>query len=309
MESEAIKTKKRKSRGLTRLEKWAGKAQSRFHRWSGRAIGIVRGRVMQNRIDAYWWDDFINFGDLITARLLEDFGFTPVHRPPGKARVIAVGSVLEHVPEDYTGIIIGAGLIRAESLRRFPRASVLALRGELTRQRLRAPEDTVLGDPGLLIARLMKERREKTFVLGIVPHYTDRGNGRLREILNRHPKEVCLIDPRRDPVKVVRDIDQCEFILSSSLHGLVCSDALGIPNAWLSLSDHLIGRGFKFRDYYSVLKKDPLPVLITGNESLPWLVGQTSRPTASLIADTRDTLEQAFFRIKETVSSTKRQAG
>lgn len=47
-------------------------------------------------------------------------------------------------------------------------------------------------------------------------------------------------------------INQCEFIFSTSLHGLVIADAFGIPNVRLNISSSLKGGDFKFLDYYSV---------------------------------------------------------
>jgi hypothetical protein len=46
-------------------------------------------------------------------------------------------------------------------------------------------------------------------------------------------------------------------VLSSSLHGLIAADALGVPNAWIGLSDALRGGDFKFRDYYGVFGIEP----------------------------------------------------
>lgn len=49
----------------------------------------------------------------------------------------------------------------------------------------------------------------------------------------------------------------CKCILSSSLHGLIFADALGIPNRRIVLSDEIIGGDLKFDDYYSVYYENP----------------------------------------------------
>ena len=46
-------------------------------------------------------------------------------------------------------------------------------------------------------------------------------------------------------------MSQCEYIISSAMHGLIAADALGIPNIQLVASDRLIGGMYKFNDYYS----------------------------------------------------------
>ena len=49
-------------------------------------------------------------------------------------------------------------------------------------------------------------------------------------------------------------------ILSSSLHGIILSDAYGIPNCWVEFSDD-IDKSFKFNDYYlSVGKERSKPI-------------------------------------------------
>jgi pyruvyltransferase len=52
----------------------------------------------------------------------------------------------------------------------------------------------------------------------------------------------------------VREITSCEFILSSSLHGLVVADSYGIPNQWVEPAAEDIHNTFKFYDYYSALE-------------------------------------------------------
>jgi len=44
---------------------------------------------------------------------------------------------------------------------------------------------------------------------------------------------------------------QCRTIVSSSLHGLVVADSLGIPNMRMICSDRIRGGDYKYDDYYS----------------------------------------------------------
>ena len=75
---------------------------------------------------------------------------------------------------------------------------------------------------------------------------------------------------------VIHEIAKCEHILSSSLHGLVVADALGIPNGWIKLSDRVVGDGFKFKDYGTAIKRKHSPIFINGNEILKVLIKSTT---------------------------------
>ena len=66
------------------------------------------------------------------------------------------------------------------------------------------------------------------------------------------------VDITADTETVIQEADKCERIISSSLHGIVLADALGIENKW-EYSDRVYGKGFKFRDYASALGEDIEP--------------------------------------------------
>ena len=50
---------------------------------------------------------------------------------------------------------------------------------------------------------------------------------------------------------VIDEIKKCECVISSSLHGLIISDAYGIANVRVKFSDSIKGGDFKYKDYYS----------------------------------------------------------
>jgi pyruvyltransferase len=255
---------------------------AKIYTCSQNAMHSILGSIRHNGIQSYWWSQVINFGDWMTPALLEHYGFIPVLSSPATAKVVMTGSILEHLPEDYAGIILGAGLLRSNSARSFPKATILAVRGELTRQRTHAPQDVVLGDPGLLVSQIFKGAAEKCYPVGIIPHYVDRKDPRIASIHRRYQRETHIIDVQRDPRKVFHDISQCEVILSSSLHGVIVADALGIPNAWLYLSDKVIGGSFKFDDYNSSLHVKRVPLCLSGDEKLTDLIKQVETPPSTI---------------------------
>lgn len=235
---------------------------------------ILIGSLQGNLVKTYWFTNDINFGDLLAPELLKHYGLRPVLVSKNQADIISVGSHLDNLSEDYSGYIVGSGLIR-DTIRVFPKAKIRAVRGNLTRERIGASPSTVLGDPGLLSNQLLKINQEKRYEIGFIPHYVDKNDPRIINIYQRYQEEVCLIDVQKQPLDVISDIAKCNFILSSSLHGVIVADSLGIPNTWIVLSDKVVGGGFKFYDYASSFGMKYDPKIMTGDESLSGLLKMT----------------------------------
>ena len=81
--------------------------------------------------------------------------------------------------------------------------------------------------------------------IGLIPHKTN-----YMHYLNNYDKSLYyLINPTDDWKNVINSICSCKSIISSSLHGLICSDAYNISNLWLD--EYELDEGdFKFRDYF-----------------------------------------------------------
>jgi hypothetical protein len=165
--------------------------------------------------------------------------------------VLSAGSIARFARRGT--LVWGSGAMR-ETDELDPEAEYLAVRGPLTRDRLRAcggdcPE--VYGDPGLLLPRLLPvEAPSRLSPLGIVPHYVDFQRVQTAYVKLQQRQEVRIINPLSPVEEFVRALVTCSRIISSSLHGLVLAHAYGIPARWAEFSDGVNGKGFKFRDYF-----------------------------------------------------------
>lgn len=132
--------------------------------------------------------------------------------------------------------------------------NVCALRGVLSRQRLFAltgqDYDVPLADAGLLANLFLSEEQEKMWKIGIVPHYSQKDEPIFADAKNSY-SSAKLIDITQPACQVINEISSCEYIISSSLHGLIFADALGVPSLHVLGIHKLRGGLFKFQDYYS----------------------------------------------------------
>ena len=132
-----------------------------------------------------------------------------------------------------------------------------AVRGALSKTRveniLGRPLDIPLGDAGILASYLLSGTVSKQYQVGIIAHYKEQDEPAFRKLADAYPGSL-MIDVRQHPEVVIRQIAQCECVISSSLHGLIIADSLRVPNIHLKVSDKLLGDGFKFDDYYSAYK-------------------------------------------------------
>jgi len=267
------------------------------YRYYNPMVGGIRG----DGIRAFWWTGEKNFGDLITPALLKLYGYTPILSTSTRAQVAATGSILGMLGRDYSGLILGSGLLSDNNKIQFPYAKILALRGALTRDRLQADSSTPLGDPGLLACDILQKRAKKRFKLGVVPHYEDLADPKIRAIAQRNnATDVKIINVMRGVEDVLHDIDQCENIISSSLHGCVVADSFGISNRWVVVSERLFGKGFKFRDYYSALSVDRSPWALSGDEEINVLINSTLAPPKE-VKNIQAGLRDAFGIINTTL--------
>ena len=230
----------------------------------------LKNIIYRRRIHAVWFIGTTNWGDEINPVLIEGFSGRKVRYDTdrGLDKYLVVGSMLEFADEHT--VVWGAGFLKeGQNVLGKPKA-IYAVRGPLSWKRLyecgiEAPE--VYGDPALLLPRLYNPDIAKTYEVGLIAHYADKNHPWIEQY--RHDPKVRIIDIQGDTYRLVQEIKSCKLIISSSLHGIICADAYGIPALWMKLSDNVIGKGFKFFDYFSSIRREvSAPITPYGKMSL-----------------------------------------
>jgi pyruvyltransferase len=220
-------------------------------------------------IKLYYSSSKKNWGDQLSPVICKKVsGCDVVYADVTDCDMIAIGSILSRVKEHFFARKIhvwGSGFI--EPVRKHKtRHYIHALRGKKSAALLTNAEVKVFGDPGLLCNLLIPNHNDipKQFDLGIIPHYSEREHPEFIKFMNKNPG-IAFIDVFSDTIPFLQKLASCRFILSSSLHGLIASDSLGIPNCRFILSGNIVGGDFKYEDYYSIYDM-PLPKFITLDE-------------------------------------------
>lgn len=218
-----------------------------------------------------------NFGDELNLFLLNEITtynirfYNRFFHLPHK-NYLVIGSIIENFSHNNS-IIWGSGALYGThgSIKKKPMA-VTAVRGKLTRdfllkEGIDCPE--VYGDPALLCPYVYKPNIVKKWKIGLIPHIYDLRIYIINSILNIEGIHLIRFDNYTEWKNVIDEILSCEVILSSSLHGLILSDAYKVPNLWISFSDEIKGGCFKYHDYYSSVNKSfKKPYLINNSSSI-----------------------------------------
>ncbi|MDI6627494.1 MAG: polysaccharide pyruvyl transferase family protein [Rhodococcus sp. (in: high G+C Gram-positive bacteria)] len=223
---------------------------------------------MATSIKTFWWRQVKltgvrpNFGDELTPGLVRSlFGQKCSWRRAKRSDMIGAGSTLEMVQlmqarKDLK--VWGSGFMLSETAHEkdfsYPDFDFYAVRGHLSSNRIKSERKVAVGDPGLLANRVYSRSPRVPGRIGLVYHWVHKKDPVVLALARE--KNVTLIDPSRKPAKVIADITACDFVMSTSLHGLIVADSFGIPNAWIELTQDIGGNGYKFDDYYSVFDRE-----------------------------------------------------
>jgi pyruvyltransferase len=226
---------------------------------SSQTLRDVLRRLNYRRSRSLYWSrtDIPNWGDDLNPWLFQKLtGSSAIYCPHGRVpKLLMAGSILASAgPNDYCW---GTGLITAEIPEGCGLATAHALRGPATASALEnigLPSSDIFGDPGVLVAKFVTPPPAKRYAMAVIPHYADAAAGAiLAKELNAK-----LIPVSHGIEEFVRAVAQAEVVYSSSLHGIICAESLGVPAVWVVFSDNLIGGDFKFRDYIAGTDRDSM---------------------------------------------------
>ena len=261
--------------------------------------------------------DLQNAGDIFNVVLLDKlFGIEIIRSKVYNADLTAIGGALSGVQyskeftrskmqhmlgklySNRTLYVWGSGFLYGDNENSFYRRkiSICALRGKLSRSKvseiMKIDVNVPLADPGLLASKLLSERRQKKYSVGIIPHFSQQQEEIFAK-LNRHYQNSTIIDITKPPLEVIDNIASCEYIISSSLHGLVFADSLLIPSLPVVGETPLAGGDFKFCDYYSSFDI----------EYRPWDIHKTIPSINDIIDQYKIKREDVYLKQKQLVES------
>lgn len=228
-----------------------------------------------------------NFGDDLNPVLIEKISgrkairLNKVPKKIYKPCYLVVGSILHWADENT--VVWGAGFATEGSKVIAPPIAIKAVRGPLTRLELiksglKCPE--VYGDPALLHKRLFNISANKKYKLGIIAHYAEAKNQFFKKWLSLHVKhtdDIKIISVADSVENVIENINECDYIASSSLHGIIIADSYNIPNVHVNFNGFVPHTQFKFYDYYqSINKKYSGPFIVKSNTTINKIIEQTN---------------------------------
>lgn len=210
-----------------------------------------------------------NFGDGINKLFWEYLTKNKIYDDKTELHYITTGSVMCLI--NNKSIIFGTGFISknadlggnnfrsTSSIKHVIPHKIIALRGPLSRQKMldfniECPEN--YGDPLILMPCLNNNYKNiEDNIIGIIPHYIDKNNknyNTLKTNLENKGYNVKVIDIEvgTNHKKIIDEINNCKYIISSSLHGVIMGIVYKKKTIFIEFSDKVFGNGFKFEDFF-----------------------------------------------------------
>jgi hypothetical protein len=253
----------------------------------------------------FWWSiknrqgyEKENFGDILTPYLVKRLSkkdplFFEVKSKFSKyfKHYIMIGSIISYA--NVKSVVWGAGIIKKNQ--KIKNATFLAVRGPLTQQRLRdlgykAP--SAMGDPALLMPLVYNPEKKKIYKYGIIPHYIE--EDLVLAMFKDHPDIKIISLLTNDIESVIDKIVSCEYIISTSLHGIIIAHCYGIPARWGKLSDRLSGDGTKFLDYFLSVELTSPSIDIANFSKDEFVKIDFHIPTSSIIIERQKDLLSSY---------------
>jgi hypothetical protein len=191
-----------------------------------------------------------NFGDdlntLIWSRLFPDLSALE-----GRVLIYGVGTLLDgrHNPA-IKKVVLGTGIGELHAARPDPNWDFRWVRGPKSAREFNLPVDRAIGDSALLWPELLPGH-DHNGPIGLIPHYLTWDSYDWCRVAADAGMRA--INPRLAPSEVIDQMRGCSRILSESLHGAICADAMGVPWAAAILAHRF--SEFKWKDWLATVQR------------------------------------------------------
>ena len=221
-----------------------------------RILNSNRYLIKKNIVNLEYWTPPYpgeNVGDflskVIIQRILERRGLSFKTKIVETRLLCGIGSIIHLAKEGST--VWGSGINGKQGIKYYSNLKTLdyrMVRGPLTRQIILNEGGTcpeLYGDPALLLPILYPEltEKEKSVPYWLIPNLNES-----REFIKNYPEKSVLL-PTLPWKEFIQNIQKAEFVISSSLHGIIIAEAYGIPAIRLTKQGS-IENDFKYKDYY-----------------------------------------------------------
>lgn len=241
----------------------------------------------------HFWKGAQNFGDMLNPwlwnRLIPD-----LLDEDSDTLFFGIGSILNNTTGGITaqrrlvfgsGVGYGKGLPAVDGTWKF-----YCVRGPLSAQALKLPEEAAIVDPGALVKDFVPSL-PKLHRFAFMPHWTtsSRIGKRLCDDLG-----IMYIDPLLPVDDVLKLIAQSKLLLAEAMHGAIVADALRVP--WIPIRSRAT-LDFKWRDYCRSLDLEYRP------EWMPYLYDLPHHPDPFLRCHRKTLATLAKLRLKKLIRS------
>lgn len=230
------------------------------------------------KINTYYCKDYngkhTNVGDILSPYIFKKINIETFYSEEN-IELYAIGSLFGNIPNNYENNIWSTGFLLRPTDKVFLKKAPYAIRGKYTLSCISYDNSPLaLGDGGLIISNFYNPLplEQKKYKLGIVCHYVENDYSNIRNTYDifKNP-DVLFIDVKDSVELFIDNINTCENIISSSLHGLVISDSYSVNNGIFSTpstqkSLHNLKDSYKFKDYYSSFDMS-MPEILKLNEN------------------------------------------
>lgn len=218
-------------------------------------------KIKKNHVNLEYWKKKVNIGDglapVIIKWMLNRKKIDTDKETKKTTHLFTIGSILTEGIVPKNGVVWGSGIHCLSGIKKLGRYSDLckldirAVRGPVTAQILKTCNYHVpsnYGDPGVLMPLIYQPKVEKNYDISVICHFSKQSSCIDEDY---HQISVCTNDYKF----FIDEICKSKIIISSSLHGIILSEAYGVPAIFWQ--DGMENELLKFYDwYYSTNRKD-----------------------------------------------------